>query len=42
LQRLALVRALHDDGLTFAEIGERLGVSRQRAQQVYADAVRRG
>lgn len=32
--RGAVVRELRDDGLTWAEIGDRLGVSRARAEQL--------
>lgn len=38
-QLLAEVKRLHDkDGLTFQEIGLRLGVTRQRAHQLYKEA----
>ena len=35
-RQLAVVRMLKD-GLTYAEIGRRLGVSKQRVQQLIAD-----
>ena len=38
-QLLEEVKRLHDkDGLTFQEIGLRLGVTRQRAHQLYKEA----
>ena len=38
---LAEVRRMHEkDGLTFAEIGKRLGLSRQRAFQLYREATK--
>lgn len=34
------VLTLSADGLTFAEIGRRMGISRERVRQVHDDAVR--
>jgi DNA-directed RNA polymerase sigma subunit (sigma70/sigma32) len=36
--RRAEVRRLREDGLTFTQIGERLKISRQRAQQLFAES----
>jgi hypothetical protein len=40
LLRFSLVLELRRQGLGFAEIGEKLGVCRQRAQQLYLKAER--
>ena len=37
--RRAEVRRLREAGLTFVQIGERMGISRQRVQQLHAEAV---
>ena len=38
---LAEVKRRHESGETFQEIGARLGVTRQRAHQLYQEAVKR-
>ena len=39
-KRTMEVRAYKDKGLTFAQIAKLLGISRQRAQQIYARTVK--
>lgn len=41
-QRYKKVLSLRSKDLTFAEIGEELGISRQRAHQLYLDALNDG
>ena len=41
-RRRKLVVLLRDEGKSFVEIGAELGVSKQRAQRIYADAKGRG
>ena len=38
-QREAVVAKLRHDGLTFAQIGAKLGITRQRAHAIYRRAV---
>lgn len=38
MRRAVKIAKLRDKGLTWAEIGERIGISRQRAQQLGAKA----
>jgi len=41
LPRFRLILAWRKEGLTFQDIGDGLGVSRERAQQLYRKALRR-
>lgn len=36
-----MYRRAYEDGLTFGEIGQRLGISRARAEQIYSAAIRK-